>query len=391
MVITISVYRIFISSPSDVSQERAVAEEAIYELNPIIQKSLGIIFEPIRWETNVIPGLSPSGAQGVIDEQTPDDYEIYLGILGARFGTPAGQASSGTEHEFQTALNRWKEDSLSVRIMFYFKNSSGKLSDIDPDQLKKVLEFKHNLEKIGLYKEFQDPNQLKELLRTDLFLLAKQLVGDPKQPEPELKVDIKDEGVEDAILEDEAGFLDLLEAGSEEFRAARDLLDEITGVTQTLGSDIQSGTAEITQANQETKGPKVLKAIINKVADSLTVYSLAIREKSPKISLLMESGLSHYGRANTLLLDFEGNHAERLQESIDATTGILNSINGAYEKIEGLREAIAKSPRATTKFNHARTEVIQVLDSLLIELIKVSESASYTLATLETNLKNIKP
>ena len=156
MIKDLRLYQVFISSPGDVHAEREIVEEVITDLNSTFVNSLGVYIHPFRWETQTYPGISESGPQGVIDEQTPDDYDLFLGILWSRFGTPTEEDSSGTEHEFNQAFLRWREKPTEINIMFYFKTAGIDPRFIDPDQIRLVQIFKDNLGKLGIYSEYAD-------------------------------------------------------------------------------------------------------------------------------------------------------------------------------------------------------------------------------------------
>ena len=58
----------------------------------------------------VRPGRQPGlglDVQQVVTEQIPCDYEVYVGILCTRVGTPTPRALSGTVEEFEDARRRW--------------------------------------------------------------------------------------------------------------------------------------------------------------------------------------------------------------------------------------------------------------------------------------------
>ena len=73
---SVRVIRVFVSSPSDVAEERAVMDEIIASINRTDGQSAGFRLELFRWEDSVVPqvGLGP---QQVVDAQTPP-YDIYL-------------------------------------------------------------------------------------------------------------------------------------------------------------------------------------------------------------------------------------------------------------------------------------------------------------------------
>ena len=65
---TISLLKIFVASPGDVSEERAVLEEVVRELNLTLPRNLGVMLELVRWETHAMPGME-ADVQDVINRQ----------------------------------------------------------------------------------------------------------------------------------------------------------------------------------------------------------------------------------------------------------------------------------------------------------------------------------
>ena len=104
MAETVTLLRVFVSSPGDVAEERQLLEEVVDRVNRTEGIGRGIILQLWKWEENALRRIGPSPQQ-VIDEQLPQ-YDIYLGILGGRFGTPTDTYGSGTEKEFHDALER---------------------------------------------------------------------------------------------------------------------------------------------------------------------------------------------------------------------------------------------------------------------------------------------
>ncbi|MFL6451833.1 MAG: DUF4062 domain-containing protein [Bryobacteraceae bacterium] len=125
--------RIFVASPGDVGTERASLAHAVEDIN-LTMASLapekGVQLELLRWETHVHPALGGE-PQSVIDNQI-GLYDILIGVIWKRFGTPTADASSGTEHEFRLAYRAW-ERTRRREIMFYFCQC------IAPDELDSAL------------------------------------------------------------------------------------------------------------------------------------------------------------------------------------------------------------------------------------------------------------
>ncbi len=109
-------FRLFIASPGDVSSERnALLSGVVEEVNETHGAPMGYTIELLRWETHAAP--SAGRPQGVINEQIAD-YDIFVGVMWRRFGTPTGEGGS-TEEEYRIAYGAW-ERNKSMPLMFYF-------------------------------------------------------------------------------------------------------------------------------------------------------------------------------------------------------------------------------------------------------------------------------
>ena len=110
---TISKYSIFIASPSDLAEERAAIDNVISELNITYGIPNGIYLELLKWENNSAPGISESSVQDIINNDIPE-YDIFVGFLWMRFGTPTSTHGSGTEEEFDLAYRKFKKNNEQI-------------------------------------------------------------------------------------------------------------------------------------------------------------------------------------------------------------------------------------------------------------------------------------
>jgi hypothetical protein len=149
---TARLIRVFVSSPGDCEAERLVLDEVVGRINRTQGMITPVRLELFKWKENVVPQIG-DGPQPVIDRQTPP-YDIYLGIMGTRFGTPTGRFGSGTEKEFFDALKRYRQHKRPW-ILFYFNESAVSPGSIDPDQIKRVLDFRKKASKLGVYREYR--------------------------------------------------------------------------------------------------------------------------------------------------------------------------------------------------------------------------------------------
>jgi hypothetical protein len=135
--------RIFVASPSDVASERSKLETVVASLKPIADY-LGLTLEVVDWRAVVPDAGRPQ--QIIFDQLKPTSWDIFVGILWHRFGTPPEVKDkdgkgylSGTEEEFKTAYELWKQHKRP-RILMY-RCTRAFPFDVDPDQLKRVNEF----------------------------------------------------------------------------------------------------------------------------------------------------------------------------------------------------------------------------------------------------------
>jgi len=135
--------RIFAASPSDVASERAKLETVVDSLKPMADY-LGLTLEVVDWRTVVPDAGRPQ--QIIFDQLEPTSWDIFIGILWHRFGTPPGAKSkegkdylSGTEEEFETAYELWKQHGKPRMVLY--RCTRALPFDVDPDQLKNVRAF----------------------------------------------------------------------------------------------------------------------------------------------------------------------------------------------------------------------------------------------------------
>ena len=86
----------FIASPGDVSVEREALAGLIAELNQVIDAvapEKKISLEAVDWKKDAVP--SGGRPQEVINKYI-GEYDILVGVMWTRFGTPSGVAGSGT-------------------------------------------------------------------------------------------------------------------------------------------------------------------------------------------------------------------------------------------------------------------------------------------------------
>lgn len=160
--------RVFIASPGDVDEERDVVSLVVGELRRVFDDLLPFRLDAIRWETHAWPDIGED-AQELINREI-GEFDILVGIMWRRFGTPTRRARSGTDEEFQRAYRYFKEYGRP-RVMFYFRRSPFYTTDLkEVSQFSKVVQFRKELEKMGvLFWEYDRPIDFERSVREHLI------------------------------------------------------------------------------------------------------------------------------------------------------------------------------------------------------------------------------
>lgn len=366
-----NVLTVFVASPGDVVEERAALEEVVRELNITWSKTLGLRLELIRWETNVYPDFGKD-AQDVVNRQIGDDYDIFIGIMWAHFGTPTRRSGSGTEEEFKKAYNRYKELG-NLKIMFYFKDAPISPSKIDIDQLSKIAEFKRELgDKGGFYWEFKSTEEFQALLRVHLSRVIQDWEQNEKiissgQPKELIKEQARITTIE--LDDKELGFLDYFEDVNELLKKSCEILNRITQYMSDLGTKTKQRSEEINQVENLPAGVRLqnLKHILNKSADDLEEFVARTDADLPLYSKALQGAFTSLGNMLGLSSEFGLDNSEDVNEALKNVSGLLTSMKEMIVSVTLMRSSIMETPKMTINQNRAKKKALNTLDNLLQE------------------------
>ncbi len=403
MAKTHTTLQVFVASPSDMDDERSVLPHVVSEFNQTWGSPNGIILDLLRWETHSHPGIGQDG-QDVINNQIGDEYDIFLGLMWGRFGTPTNRAESGTEEEFQRAYARLTSEPGSVQIMFYFKDAGIPPSKINSEQLQKVQDFKKTIAKEygALYHEFETTEQFQTKVRMHLSALVQQWMDGnvtsqlPEIPESDADnlTDSDDPLANLSALEhepDDEGVIELVEIAS-------DAMNEVTSIIQRMSDATNDLSERFTSLAEETNGivekganMKAAKRVSNKAADDLELFvtrmAVEIREFNKQSTLAMDT----FGNIAMISERDLDEDSEDITEVRHNMQGYKTAITESAKSLTEFRNVIFKLPRMTTAFNRARKRAVAVLDDLLNQLriaADQSQDVDDLLARLEAKPEN---
>ena len=168
--------RVFVAYPSDLARERRQLNSVIPDLHQVAG-NCGVAVELVDWR-NVV-GNAGRPEQVILDQVHPETWDVFIGMLWYRFGTPTGAKDpatgaeflSGTEEEFRLAYRLWKRFKRP-RVLFYRCTRNPRIMDIDPEQFRRVKqffdEFAAKREHQGLYQTFTNATEFTRLVRANL-------------------------------------------------------------------------------------------------------------------------------------------------------------------------------------------------------------------------------
>lgn len=183
-------YYVFLASPEDMNTERRAVRDFFTWYNRTIATLSNMHFEVIDWESYSTAGVG--NPQPLIKEQILERFKgslaLWIGLMGQRFGSPTGAYGSGTEEEYEWALEQNRKTGFPEIKMFFrkgdgFSERTGDIAKIEIalEQFKKVQAFKKRIsEGRGphlYYREFAE-GEFASVFRDDVLLW----LSDPNRP-----------------------------------------------------------------------------------------------------------------------------------------------------------------------------------------------------------------
>lgn len=339
------IIRVFVGAPNDVNNEREIIKKVINTMNKIYRGTEYAKFDLIELKKDFRPDIgSGLEAQEVIDTKLSENYDLFIGILWKKFGTPTKKYESGTQQEFENALESGKD------IMFYFSKLPIAPDEIDPKQLEKVLNFKKSIQDEGLYFEYSSIDEFEELITNNLRILAIEK-NKKRNKTPKNEEDKKNE---------EKSMIELIESTLDNFKKVENDAKELSELFNELDNDFKN----INPPNENNL--QSIKIFSNSVAALLNQLSHNFKIKE-------ENLITHYSDGiNDLIesLELFGNYMDEktrktLEEGINSHIKMLNDMNN---QMYGIIDTYDEIPPMTNKLIRAKSKFIKNIKELLKDL-----------------------
>lgn len=361
MAQTITLYKLFVASPSDLNDERGLIEDIVDELNLSVFNNSDIKLELIKWETHVNPGVGDYPQQ-VINSDIPD-YDIFIGLLWSKFGTPTQEYGSGTVEEFNNAYLKYKKLPSSMKIMFYFKQAAITMDKIETDSITAIRKFKSGLGDKGvLYWNYSTIEEFQKLLRIQLTRKIQEI------HKAEIKPAVLIEKVEEPEVE-ELGLLDYMDIGEESFNDIEEILLRMTDAMEWMGKRFTERTDEInrqTALNPEM-GNKAKRRLVNSAAVDMHSFITRLKTEIPLFAETYKEGIDSFSEAIKISMDLQADEEEDIDNSIESLILFVAAIEDTSEGCLEFRNSMDDFPRMTKEFNTAKRMGAKILTDLINE------------------------
>lgn len=366
-------YTVFVASPSELTPEREALEQVINELNNTWITTIGVSLHLVKWETHTYPGFDQD-AQAVINDETPDTYDIFIGILWTRFGSPTHRSESGTLEEFERAYSQYKRDPKSINIMLYFKDQAKPPSQIDTKQLEKVKDFQKKVTELGGFSWiFQDTQEFIKLMRTHLSKHILEEYSTTKNSLVSVNPIIKRSDVTPDIIKqnfsltNDEGFFEMVEKGVFNFEKLADSIKDHTQNIRNFTQKVIKRTNEIS-----TLGPPKdqvtmfhMKQIVNGMANDMDIFSSQTNEEAILFKETYSNGIDAIGKAAVLSKDFGDQSKTEITKLLNTIQISKVALINFNKSMQAFRNQISALPRVTAVFMLSKLKCLQILDKFI--------------------------
>ena len=372
----IKLIRLFISCPSDIKDELDSIKLIIEEINKTTGKQNKYSLEFINWKYDTYGDIGADG-QDVINRQLDSQYDILIGIIWQKLGTPTKRDESGTVEE----INRAISNSNKEQLIFFKTTTPETLNEIDAEELLRVRKFKEKLKEKGvLYKEFNTINDFELFFRINLpnliqekFLTKKENGLESVQKLGTEKYDDIKSLINEVEIQSERQLdfdvFDIAEKTSGYFDEMSSSLSSMTTNLQSLTLKLNSSTSElnkITHIKDNRLRLEKGKIITTKLAGELDEFNFKLSADIPIFSNNLLLGIDSYSKALLAAKYYAPETLETLQN------GFLEfkiSMEPAVENCANLLRIIITWPPINSRFNQAKRNTELVLKDLTREML----------------------
>lgn len=356
--------KVFISCTSEIKEEINSINLVIKEIIKTSGKKDNFTVEALNWNRDVYSSRG-SEVQEVVNEQIKD-FDLLIGILWKKAGTPTKNYASGSIEEILLALNNNKN------VMVFFNTESpSNINEIDPEQLKIIKEFKSELTKIGfLYKEYNSIENFESLIKVDLYnIIHDRILNSEKQPEIKTSnisenkyahiYKVIDESENDK-RELDSNFLEVIEKGTNEVEILTNCMTNISDIFNNFNLKLNSYTDKLVKANS-IKDNRLRLSKTDSTIGNVTNLLLSFNsDLEPEYIIFDQYFLSFVNTYSSIFIMVKGIENDEIVELKTSALFLKSTIEESLNTFVALLKSIRGVPPFNEKFNIAKrnTEIL---------------------------------
>jgi hypothetical protein len=181
MELKLHIIRVFVASPGDTAEERNLVREAVDDINRHHGRLEHFRVDLLLWEEDSYPDVG-ADAQDVINRQI-GDYDLFIGLMSTKCGSPTTRANSGTEEEFERAYQKLLENPTNLKILFYFRNATIKILDADLYQGLQIQRFRDRIGSLGVrYQVYESTSDFRRHIGNHLLQAVHDIIRGSEIP-----------------------------------------------------------------------------------------------------------------------------------------------------------------------------------------------------------------
>ncbi len=353
------VVRAFVASPGDTAEERSKLGAVITELNNTWSDFIGVRIDLVGWETHTWPMVA-SDPQQAINCQIADDYDIFIGILGGRIGSPTPRAESGTIEEFERAYARQKETPDTPAIMLYFRDGQ-----VDAG----VGSFRTRTRELGIYDwTYNDLRNFEQATRIHLSRQIQRIArsaASTASPFPSPDASDIDSALASAhVLLDSSA-----EASGKYMATTRVLID----LTHQLAENMRDTASKLNRLKRPgfRRRPGARESIVRAFAGRMLVFADETTRLTPLMTGAYHEMVGNVTRSLQIIsplfpLPFLLRAA--VEESAPTVAEMQRAVTTLRSSADGARQVLAGWSKQDSEFNRSHRAVLTALDGLDEEL-----------------------
>lgn len=311
----------------------------------------------LHWQKDSFSRFGEGSAQSIINKQLLSKSDAFVFILHSRMGELEGINKCGLVQELDFALNKKSLDDR-IGISVFFKNTPLPYNT-DPDGLKNLVRFKENCRGLGLYKEFNDAQELEAGVHAFLKSVQHSYAntGDLSVLNENLESD-------EINVSDDMGYLDHEVALEEGFKNATNYLLELNSIHEESGEKLSKFTDKLVYSNIAMMGAKQKLALYDEYSEILADLHRKANFDFEKFVTGLRGGMSS---AFSLLSMAQPSEGEDVRKFIDVMLFTRESTESIMKGSIELRHSISQIPRLSKKSKQAWAAVDKFYENLIEE------------------------